>query len=101
MQEQNSTGVYQLDNGKWSYRFTILINGKKVSRRRVKNENGKPFTTEKAAKREREKAIRELQREAAIPDIVREKVIERKKISEVYKVPQHINIILLCQKRVF
>ena len=85
MSEQKSTSVYQLENGNWGYRFVITINGKKVSRRRTKNENGKPFTTEKAAKREREKAIKELQIEAAVSDTVKEKVIERKRISEVYE----------------
>ena len=84
MLEQKSASVYQLANGNWGYRFVATVNGKKVSRRRTKNENGKPFTTEKVAKREREKAIRELQIEAATQKTTIAKEIERKRISEVY-----------------
>ena len=89
MSEQKSTSVYQLENGNWGYRFVINIDGKKISRRRTKNEKGKPFTTEKAAKREREKAIKELQIENAVSEVKKEnkteKVIERKRIREVYE----------------
>lgn len=43
----NSKGVFQLENGYWGYRFVITVNGKKKSQRRVRNEDGKPFKTEK------------------------------------------------------
>ena len=43
----NNKGVFQLENGYWGYRFVITVNGKKKSQRRVRNEDGKPFKTEK------------------------------------------------------
>ena len=45
-------GVYQLDNGYWGYRFTMIVNGKTVSQRRVKDESGNPFKTEKKQKKQ-------------------------------------------------
>ncbi len=85
MLEQKSASVYQLANGNWGYRFVVTVNGKKVSRKKTKNENGKPFPTEKAAKRGREKAIQELKIEAAAQKTNTTKEIERKRISEVYE----------------
>ena len=53
----NNKGVFQLENGYWGYRFVITVNGKKKSPRRVRNEEGKPFKTEKQAIRARSLAI--------------------------------------------
>lgn len=78
-------GVYQLKNGKWAYRFIIMINGEKKNQRRSKDENGKPFNTQKQAMRAREKAIRTLQVEAEVSSIVPIKKLERKRICEVYE----------------
>ena len=48
MSKQNSTtGVYQLKNGHWAYRFILKINGENKIQRRSKGEDGKPFKTEK------------------------------------------------------
>ncbi len=47
MSESKTKGVYQLENGFWGYRFTMLVNGRTVSQRRVKDDDGKPFRTEK------------------------------------------------------
>ena len=55
--QQNATGVYQLKNGNWGFRFTTTVNGSKKSQRRVQDENGNPFTTQKKAIKAREIAI--------------------------------------------
>ncbi len=52
-----SKGVYQLENGLWAFRYTITVNGKKKDVKKIKDESGKPFKTEKAALRAREAAI--------------------------------------------
>lgn len=76
----NNKGVFQLENGYWGYRFVITINGKKKSQRRVRNEDGKPFKTEKQAIRARSLAIAKAQ-------IVKEpqKEITRKTVKEVFE----------------
>jgi len=51
------TGVYQLENGFWAYRFVIVLNGQTINRKKTKDEFGKPFKTAKAAYRAREAAI--------------------------------------------
>ena len=48
MKQEN--GVYQLDNGKWAYRFSILVNGKRVTRRKSTDAQGVPLKTKKAQK---------------------------------------------------
>ena len=53
----NNAGVFQLENGYWGYRFVITVNGKKKAQKRVKNEEGKPFKTEKQALKARNIAI--------------------------------------------
>ena len=53
----NNAGVFQLENGYWGYRFVITVNGKKKAQKRVKDEEGKPFKTEKQALKARNIAI--------------------------------------------
>lgn len=53
----STTGVYQLSNGLWAFRYTVTISGKKKDVKKTKDESGKPFKTEKAAFRARESAI--------------------------------------------
>ncbi len=52
-----TTGVYQLDNGFWGYRYTITNNGKKKDVKKNRDETGKPFKTKQAAYRARQAAI--------------------------------------------
>ncbi|MBO5390020.1 MAG: hypothetical protein J6A59_18140, partial [Lachnospiraceae bacterium] len=47
--ELSTTGVYQLENGYWGYRFIITVNGKAKSQRRTKDELGNPYKTQKQA----------------------------------------------------
>lgn len=74
------TGVYQLSNGLWAFRYTVTINGKKRDVKKTKDESGKSFKTEKAAFRAREFAIaRELHSRTSKPQI------PRMMVCEVYK----------------
>ena len=57
------TGVYQLENGNWEYRFTITKNGKKTHYRKRKDESGNVFKTQSQAKRARTSAIKKLRQE--------------------------------------
>lgn len=83
---EKSTGVYQLDNGFWGYRFVITINGETKSQRRMQDENGKPYKTEKQAAKAREAALKKVQRElkkaATAPK--EKKIIKRKTVEEIY-----------------
>ena len=41
MTKLNDTGVYQLKNGYWGFRYAIVVNGKRVERKRNVDEFGK------------------------------------------------------------
>ena len=61
-----NAGVYPVKDGQWGYRFTIWINGRKIDRKRIQDEDGNPFTSKLAAARARKAAIereKRLQRE--------------------------------------
>ncbi len=82
--QRNSAGagVYQLENGYWAYRFVVTVNGKKKAQKRVKDEQGKPYKTEKQAARARVLAIEKEQNkllQSYHPEIA------RKTVEEVYK----------------
>lgn len=51
------SGVYQLDNGLWAYRFSILIDGRRVSRKKTTDEFGNKLNTKAAAIKARTAAI--------------------------------------------
>ena len=57
MAKQNDVGVFQLDNGKWAFRYTFTKNGKRSSRRSCKDEFGNPLNTKKAAIKARKSAV--------------------------------------------
>lgn len=80
MAKQNETGVYQLPNGNWAYRFTFTVDGVKKNRKSVKDEFGMSLTSRRAAIKAREAAIirqhEELHRKAPVT---------RKTVQEVYK----------------
>lgn len=58
MEKINKSGVYQLPNGYWAFRYTLMLNGKKKDVKRTKDEFGQPLKTEKSALKARESAIR-------------------------------------------
>ena len=79
MSKSMNLGVFQLDNGKWGYRYSITVNGELRTKRKTRDENGTPFKTEKQALRARSKAIAEEQL-----NVKQKTVIKRKTFAEVY-----------------
>lgn len=77
MGKQNDTGVYQLTNGNWSYRYTITHNGRRKEVRKAKDEFGNPLKTKKQAISARKMALEKEQ--APRPPV------ERKTVEELYK----------------
>ncbi len=77
-----AAGVYQLENGYWGYRFILTVNGKKKAQKRVKDETGKPFKTQKQAAKARTIALAQEQAKILLPP--QEKII-RKTVQEVYQ----------------
>ena len=64
---KTSSGVYQLPNGTWGFRYAFWVDGKQKDIKRTKDENGKPFKTERAATKAREAAIIQAQAELLQP----------------------------------
>ncbi len=56
---KTSSGVYQLPNGMWGFRYAFWVNGKQKDIKRTKDENGNPFKTKTAAIKARESAMLE------------------------------------------
>ena len=54
---KTSSGVYQLPNGMWGFRYAFWIDGKQKDIKRTTDEDGNPFKTERAAIKAREAAI--------------------------------------------
>lgn len=79
MGKQNDTGIYQLTNGNWSYRYTITHNGKRKEVRKAKDEFDKPLKTKKQAIAARKAA---LEKEHAPRPTVS---IERKTVEQLFK----------------
>ena len=52
-----SSGVYQLPNSMWGFRYAYWVNGKQKDIKRTKDENGNPFLTKAAALKARKAAI--------------------------------------------
>lgn len=82
MAEQQAAGVYQLDNGYWGYRFVITVNGKKRAQKRVKDELGNPYKTQKQAAKARSIALAQEQAKIQLPP---QKKITRQTVAEVYQ----------------
>ena len=80
MAKQNDTGVYQLPNGNWGYRFTFTVEGKKKNRKGTKDEFGNLLTTKWAAILARAAAVTREQEEQH-----RQAPVTRKTFQEVYK----------------
>lgn len=54
---KKGSGVFQLPNGYWGFRFRVSLDGRIVDRKFVHDADGKPFKTEQAAKRAKNIAI--------------------------------------------
>ena len=64
---KTTSGIYQLKNGFWGFRYAFILNGKQKDIKRSKDENGNPFKTERAAMKARESAIIQVQSELTQP----------------------------------
>ena len=73
-------GVYQMENGFWAYRFSILVDGRRISRKKTTDEHGKKLKTRKQASKARESAIRIAYMEAQRKD----KPKVRRTVKEVF-----------------
>lgn len=40
MAKKKETGVFQTESGQWGYRFSLLIDGKRISRRKFTDTQG-------------------------------------------------------------
>ena len=79
MAKLNDTGVYQLTNKNWAFRYTITADGRKKDVRKAKDEFGNPLKTKTEAIRARNKAVeREREGKKPAPKV-------RKSFKEVYE----------------
>ena len=77
---QNDTGVTKLENGNWEYRFVMVVDGKKVTTRKRKDEQGNPLTTKRAAIKARQSAMKKAQL-----GITHTAPTAKKTVAEVYR----------------
>lgn len=77
---QNDTGVTKLENGNWEYRFVMVVDGKKVTSRKRKDEQGNPLTTKRAAIKARQVAMKKAQL-----GITHTAPTAKKTVAEVYR----------------
>lgn len=82
MAEQQAAGVFQLDNGYWGYRFVLTVSGNKKAQKRVKDELGNPYKTQKQAAKARSIALAQEQAKILLPP---QKQITRQTVTEVYQ----------------
>ena len=80
MKNNCKDGVYQLDSGFWAYRFSILIDGRRISRKKTTDSDGKKLKTQKAAIKAREAAIAQ----AHITTSQKTEPVSRRTMKEVY-----------------
>ena len=73
------TGVFKNEHGDWSYRFSLVIDGQRVSRRKSTDEHGNKLHTKGEASRAKERAIELLRNERK-----QKKRIKRKTVQEVF-----------------
>lgn len=57
MKTNCKNGVFQNEKGQWGYRFSLIIDGKRITRRKYTDENGIKLTSRKAAEKARASAI--------------------------------------------
>ncbi|MFQ9514641.1 MAG: tyrosine-type recombinase/integrase [Eubacterium sp.] len=81
---KNNTGVYQLKNGYWGFRYGILIDGKKVYKKMSKDEFGNPYKTKKQASEARLLNIARVKAENVNQSFSKMKK-ERKRVEEIYQ----------------
>ncbi len=83
MKEKAVTGVYQLENGHWGYRFTLKMDGERISRRRTKDAKGQPFKTARQAEKARTADMEKVRMEFICPN--ENGKIRRRRLQTVYR----------------
>ena len=73
-------GVFQQDNGIWAYRFSIIIDGRRITRKKSTDENGNKLKTQKQAIKAREVAITN-----AHLEMKRKQKVVRRTVKEVFE----------------
>ena len=76
-----SSGVYQLPNGTWGFRYAFWIDGRQKDIKRTTDKNGNPFKTKAAAIKAREAAMIEAHTELLQ---VQKPAKKRMTVAEVY-----------------
>lgn len=79
MKTKEVAGVFQLENGNWGFRYAIVVDGEKRTKKKIKDDRGIPFKTEKQAIRARSKAIALEQM-----NVRQKKKVERKTFADVF-----------------
>lgn len=68
-----SEGVFQREDKTWGFEFSIVVNGKRIGRKRVLDDEGQPFTTKKAAQKARARCMLDTRNKILYPTIQTEK----------------------------
>lgn len=84
MAKQADTGVYQLKDGNWGYRFKVCINGKAIYKKCSKDENGNLFSSKRVAIEARKRAIKE-QKQSAEKRMATANASQSKTYGDVYR----------------
>ena len=66
MAKSKDVGVYQKKNGMWEYRFTMVVNGNQISKKKGVDEFGNKLKTKREAIRARNTAMEVARRAASI-----------------------------------
>ena len=80
MSGNSNNGVFQNAKGQWGYRFSLLIDGKRITRRKFTDENGIKLTSKRAAEKAREAAINQ-----AHTEMKRTEKVVRRTMADVFK----------------
>ena len=76
----NNAGVYQKDNGYWEYRFVMMVDGKKINKKKSTDAFGNKLKTKKEAIKAREAAMLE-----ARSGKIETPIVTRLMVKEVYE----------------
>ena len=57
MAQKKDSGIFQTESGQWGYRFTLVIEGKRISRRKFTDSDGNRLASRKEEVKAREDAI--------------------------------------------
>lgn len=79
MGKSNKTGIFKNEHGDWTYRFSLVIDGQRVSRRKSTDENGNKLHTKSEAIKAKARAI-----ELLCDERNKKKRTERRTVQEVF-----------------